>query len=282
MGHKLPIAGRTHCWAFAAGCALVLVALLTLAHAGRAGDRALAPEAYTRVLDVVTRLDGCPVCHTVAGQESGAVRVVLADAYTHRIIELPDPRPAAAESQPAQVNERLVTVGQRLLDALPDGDARAGRAAEEYLAIVDEVGADDSPATLLTALERLERLDSILRALEREAGATTFWRAHEPPPASAGVALAALAGTPPRAALSGAALVTLAAGRIGKARPPSVIDLVPTRVAFAFSRRGPPALGAISDSVQREDCRIQARNLLFVVQVLSSGPGGLRPGQSGI
>ncbi len=280
MCRKLPIAGKAHCWAFATGCALVLVALLGLVHAGRGRQDALAHETYARVLDVVTRLDGCPVCHAVPGQESGAARVVLAGGYTHQIIELPDLRPAAAESQPAQVHERLATVGLHLLDALPSGDARAGRAAEEYLAIANEVSADDSPAVLLTALERLERLDSILRALEREAGATTFWRANEPPPASAGGALAALAGTPPQVALTSVALLTLAVGRIGGMRPPSAVDPVPAQVAFAFSRRGPPAAGTISASVQREDCRIQARNLLFVARVSGIGPGNLRSGQS--
>ena len=259
MCRKLPIAGKTHCWAFAAGCALVLVALLTLASAGRAGDRTPAHESYARVLDVVTRLDGCPVCHAVATQESGAARVVLASAHTHPIIELPGTRQAAAaETQPAQVNERLVAVGQRLLDVLPSGDARAEQVAEDYLAVVDDVGADDSPAALLTALQRLERLESILRALEREAGATAFWRASEPQAASASVAIAALAGTAPLAALTGTGLLILGAARADGARRPTSVDSVPAQVSFAYSRRGPPApaAGAIPDSVQREDCRI--------------------------
>lgn len=257
MCRRIPFAGKAHCWALAIGCALVLVALLTLAHAGRTADRAQAPESYVRVLDTVTRLGGCPTCHTApAHQGPDTARAVLVSAPAHWLIEVPDARPAAAETQPAQVNERLVAMGQRLLDALPAGDARTERAAEEYLAIVDEVSADDSPAALLTALGRLERLDSVLRALEREAGATAFWRVSEPQPASPGVALAALAGAPLLVALTGVRFAAFVPRGAGGMRPPGAVDLVPTEVAFAFSRRGPPALGAIPDSAQREDCRI--------------------------
>ena len=129
------------------------VAKLSLAHAGRAGDRTPAQETYARVLDTVTRLGGCPTCHTApARQEPGAARAVLVSAPVHRTIELPEARPAAVETQAAQVSERLVAVGQHLLDALPSGDARAEQAAKDYLAVVEEVSADGSPAALRTAL----------------------------------------------------------------------------------------------------------------------------------
>ncbi|MEW6578964.1 MAG: hypothetical protein AB1435_07190 [Chloroflexota bacterium] len=260
MCRNVSIAGKAPCWAFVIGCALVFAALLTLAYAGRAGDRALAQESYARVLDTVTRLGGCPTCHTTpAHQEPETARAVLASAPVHQTIELPDARPAAAETQAAQVNERLVAVGQRLLDALPSGDARAEQAAEDYLAVVEEVSADDnSPAALLTALERLEQLEAILRVLEREAGATAFWRANESPAASAGAATVALTSAPPLAALTGLGFVALVAARADGVRPPISADSVPAQAAFAFSRRGPPAPAttAIPDSVQREDCRI--------------------------
>jgi len=65
MCRNVSIAGKAPCWAFVIGCALVFAALLTLAHARRGGDRALAQESYARVLDTVTRLadlphDPCP------------------------------------------------------------------------------------------------------------------------------------------------------------------------------------------------------------------------------
>ena len=201
MCRKLPLAGKAHYGAFVIGGALLLVALLALAHAGRAGDRTPAQETYARVLGTVTRLGSCPTCHTApARQEPGAARAVPVSAPVHRTIELPEARPAV-ETQAAQVSERLVTVGQRLLDALPSGDARAEQAAKDYLAVVEEISADGSPAVPLTALERLAQLEAILRVLEREAGATTFWRANESPAASAGAATVALTSAPPLAAL---------------------------------------------------------------------------------
>ncbi|MEP0764147.1 MAG: hypothetical protein HRF48_15565 [Chloroflexota bacterium] len=257
MCRKLPLAARAYCWALGIGCALLLVALLTLAHAGRAADRAPAQESYARVLDAVTRLGGCPTCHTApASQESGAARAVPVSTPVHQAIELPDARPAAAETQTAQVNERLVAVGQRLLDALPSGDARAEQAAEDYLAVVEDVSADNSPAALLTALERLEQLEGILRVLEREARATAFWRASEPSAASAGAATVALTSAPPVAVLTGVGFVLLAAAGAGGLRASGTAESVPAQVAFAFSRRGPPATTALPDSVQREDCRL--------------------------
>jgi len=183
---------------------------------------------------------------------------MLASAPVHQAIELPDARPAAAETQAAQVTERLVAVGQRLLDALPSGDARAEQAAEEYLAVAEQANADDSPAALLTALGRLEQLESVLRALEREGRATAFWRASESQAASTGAATVALTSAPPLAALTGVGLVALAPGQVGGIRSPDAVDPVPAQVAFAFSRRGPPvpATTTLPDSVQREDCRL--------------------------
>jgi len=258
MCRKLPLAGKAHYGALVIGGALLLVALLALAHAGRAGDRTPAQETYARVLDTVTRRGGCPTCHTApARQEPGAARAVLVSAPVHRTIELPEARPAV-ETQAAQVSERLVTVGQRLLDALPSGDARAEQAAKDYLAVVEEVSADGSPAALPTALERLAQLEAILRVLEREAGATTFWRANESPAASAGAATVALTSAPPLAALSGVGLVALVAAHTGELRTSGAVDPVPAQVAFAVLRRGPPALAttAIPNSVQGEDCRV--------------------------
>lgn len=259
MCRKLPLAGKAHYGALVIGGALLLVALLALAHAGRAGDRTPAQETYARVLDTVTRRGGCPTCHTApARQEPGAARAVLVSAPVHRTIELPEARPAAVETQAAQVSERLVAVGQHLLDALPSGDARAEQAAKDYLAVVEEISADGSPAVPLTALERLAQLEAILRVLEREAGATTFWRANESPAASAGAVTVALTSAPPLAALSGVGLVALVAAHTGELRTSGAVDPVPAQVAFAVLRRGPPALAttAIPNSVQGEDCRV--------------------------
>lgn len=257
MCRKLPFAARAYCWAFVTGGALMLVALLALAHTGRAADRLPAQESYARVLDAVTRLSGCPTCHKApAPQEPAANGTLLVSAPLHRIIELPDARLAAAVTPAAQVNERLVAVGQRLLDALPSGDARAEQAAESYLAVVKGISADGSPAMLLTALAQLEQLETVLRALERAAGATTFWQTSEPSTASAGAATVALTSAPPLAALTGVGFVLLATAQAGRLRAFGTADPAPAQVAFAFSRRGPPSATATPDSVQREDCRL--------------------------
>lgn len=252
MIRRMSFTAKAHCWALAIGCTLVLVALLALAHAGRAAERIPAQEPYARVLETVTRLGGCPTCHaTPASQEPGVMGALLASAPLHRAIELPDARPAAAKTQAAQVNERLVAVGQRLLDALPSGDARAGQAAASYLTIVTDIGAGGSPAALVTALAQLEQLEAVLRTLEREAGTTVFWQASEPLTASAGAATVALTSVSPAAVLIGVGFVLLAVAQAGERCAPGKTDCAPAQVAFAFSRRGPPSATAFRFGAER-------------------------------
>ena len=253
---RVPVAGKAHCWLFAAGMFVLLAAMALLLHVSPQGQAEAEQNAlYVQVLGVLRQWESCPTCHAAPGKAPALDRV----AYTlaHRPIEWPDAAPSRSATQPAAVNSQVVAVGHRLLELLPSGDPQVERAAQAYLAVARTLDENDDAATQITALQRLAQLEAVLRDLQSAANATAFWRAPATGATDSASPVALLSSAGPLLALIVAAPVRVGTAHRPIGRPEDQAESVPAHLTQAISRRGPPAVAlvAILDSAPKEDCR---------------------------
>ncbi len=238
---RVPFAEKAPCWLFAAGLFTLLAALVLLLRVSPwHGVTAERNDLYTQVLGVVRQWGSCPTCHTVTGDTPVLEQTAL--TLIHRPVEWPAAPSQRGHTPPAvALNTQVMDVGQRLLDLLPAGDPQVERAAEEFLTVMQTL--DDGPDAALqtSALQRLMQLEGVLRDLQAASAATTFWGTSSPAQPDH-LALVALFSSPaPPMALLVASVLILTAMCLLAGKPGLEIASVPSLVAQAISRRGPPA-----------------------------------------
>jgi hypothetical protein len=268
----VPIAGKAHCWLFAAGLFILLAALALWAHVSSpATVRGEQSALYGQVWGVVRQWQSCPTCHA-AQEDAPALRRVF-PALVHQPIE-PIEWPAASPNRrgntPAAAFDRqVVEVGQRLLELLPSGDPQVEQAAKDYLAITAALDGHTDAVARMTALQRLAQLEGVLRDLRAASGATVFWTTSSPAHATVASPVALFSSPLPLMALLVLGVLVLVEQRLLARKPGSRSEAALSLVTRAISRRGPPAtaLVAFLDSAPKKIAAPWACNLLFVHRV---------------
>lgn len=266
---RVPIAGKAHCWLFAAGLFILLAALALWVHVSSpAAVRGEQSALYGQVWAVVRQWQSCPTCHAV--QDDAPALQKVSSAPAHQPVEWPAASPNRRGNTPiAALDRQVVEVGERLLELLPSGDPQVEQVAKDYLAVTGALAGHPDAVAQATALQRLAQLEGVLRDLRAASGATAFWTTSSPARAAAASPVALFSSPLPLVALLVLGVLILAEPRLLARKPSSRNEVALSLVTRAISRRGPPAtaLVAFLDSAPKKIAAPWACNLLFVHRV---------------
>lgn len=266
---RVPIAGKAHCWLFAAGLFILLAALALWVHVSSpVAVRGEQSALYGQVWAVVRQWQSCPTCH--AAQDDAPALQKVSSALAHQPVEWPAASPNRRGNTPAAALDRqVVEVGERLLELLPSGDPQVEQVAKDYLAVTGALAGHTDAVAQATALQQLAQLEGVLRDLRAASGATVFWTTSSPAHAATASPVALFSSPLPLVALLVLSVLILAEPRLLARKPGSRNEVALSLVTRAISRRGPPAtaLVAFLDSAPKKIAAPWACNLLFVHRV---------------
>ncbi len=245
MCQKLPVRNKTYCWLFMAGLILVLAAAsLWLATEPAAPHR--SPAHLTPVVEAVTYLQNCTVCHLSPLQQAPmpAGPVTLAQASMINVSpQVSRPLAIRTPDEPAEsVSDRLIDIGQRLLDVSAEETPLVTQATGEFLMVVDVVTTGAGALAPQTTLQRIAYLESLLRDLEQHANATHHWREGNEAPAQPASLVGLVSGTSLLVVLVVTHTITPTLVSSGYWHTVAPELFLPAPVVHAISRRGPPAV----------------------------------------